>query len=708
MDRLEKLERRLASLENESARLNRNIQLVRDELNAVKGVDSEVVSAQVFDETADLRMNPSITQSRNEQVVKRPQQRKVQRPVREHAQQERTVPLEQLIGRNAMGIGASILIFVAMIMFATLLLPYLGQEVKMVSMYLFSILLIGFGEFIYRKQKNSYLILSACGVGALFISIVATNVYFHFISGIPLYLLLILWMGFVSYLGKKRNFLFVIVGQIGIFMSMLIAYFGMASELDISLTFLFLLFSEMLYVGLFLNEAYKFTFVNVIGTFVSFVVAAFSVFAKSGSMFLFTTDFIYYGLVFCMLLCIFCLVYKSKTRLELALSFVISVVNGLHVLFLCFYINDFYIESWPISYVYLMLSFYYLVIFGLFILKNKQTDFDTTLFAYLSFGCLCLTMLCFGDISFMLLAVLFMSVVIASFCLSNKKSIYYFSQCILSFSILSLSFAQLFDLVHSANMISVPCDILFIATIAQMIFYRMKFKENRLFGYELFSYITLLLLIIVLVRDIDTLFGFDAGCISLLLFVLVQIAVKKVKWAYRSFDGIQPTHIINAILMVLYINVLFWLNFSEEIFLISLLLLLVLFSINIKNLLLINANFGVYIAIKYSVFIWLVLNKFYVENQFFSIAFLIVAIVCIIVGFLIQNKSIRLYGLILSITSVIKLILIDINYDNTLMRAVSFLICGILCFGISLIYNTIDKREKERLQKAEEANEIEE
>ena len=83
-----------------------------------------------------------------------------------------------------------------------------------------------------------------------------------------------------------------------------------------------------------------------------------------------------------------------------------------------------------------------------------------------------------------------------------------------------------------------------------------------------------------------------------------------------------------------------------------------------------------------------------VSSYVYSIVYLIISIICVVAGFKISNKSVRLYGLILSMLSIAKLILIDISYSNTLMRAFSFLICGLLCFGISLIYNHIDKQQK--------------
>ena len=39
----------------------------------------------------------------------------------------------------------------------------------------------------------------------------------------------------------------------------------------------------------------------------------------------------------------------------------------------------------------------------------------------------------------------------------------------------------------------------------------------------------------------------------------------------------------------------------------------------------------------------------------------------------------------------VELILLDISYGKLELRAFSFLICGVICFGISFLYNRMDK-----------------
>jgi uncharacterized membrane protein len=65
--------------------------------------------------------------------------------------------------------------------------------------------------------------------------------------------------------------------------------------------------------------------------------------------------------------------------------------------------------------------------------------------------------------------------------------------------------------------------------------------------------------------------------------------------------------------------------------------------------------------------------------------------VWILVGFGLAAKAIRMYGLVITNLSIMKLILLDITYNSVLEKAIGFFVCGLLCFFISFIYNRIDR-----------------
>ena len=46
--------------------------------------------------------------------------------------------------------------------------------------------------------------------------------------------------------------------------------------------------------------------------------------------------------------------------------------------------------------------------------------------------------------------------------------------------------------------------------------------------------------------------------------------------------------------------------------------------------------------------------------------------------------------------SIFKLVLFDVTNKSALYNAVGFLVCGLICFGISFLYNKIENRVKKK------------
>ena len=122
----------------------------------------------------------------------------------------------------------------------------------------------------------------------------------------------------------------------------------------------------------------------------------------------------------------------------------------------------------------------------------------------------------------------------------------------------------------------------------------------------------------------------------------------------------------------------------------AILITVLLFCANSKKLLAKHKYMGYYIAFKYSVLLVCILHSFEAANYAISISLLLFAIASIVVGFRRDTSTFRLYGLVLSMISIFKLIMIDIKYDSTIENAVSFFVSGVLCFIISFIYHRID------------------
>jgi hypothetical protein len=75
-----------------------------------------------------------------------------------------------------------------------------------------------------------------------------------------------------------------------------------------------------------------------------------------------------------------------------------------------------------------------------------------------------------------------------------------------------------------------------------------------------------------------------------------------------------------------------------------------------------------------------------------SLLTMIFALLIVVLGFWRRSRALRLYGLVLTLACVAKLMLLDITGSDLLMRAIAFVAAGLICFGVSALYNFAVKR----------------
>ena len=157
----------------------------------------------------------------------------------------------------------------------------------------------------------------------------------------------------------------------------------------------------------------------------------------------------------------------------------------------------------------------------------------------------------------------------------------------------------------------------------------------------------------------------------------------------------NSTNIVNSILMTIS---LFTISFSDitPLLLIDMIIISIyMFTLNSKNLLeKQNMLYGLWVGFKFLLLMIAILNALNTINFMLSICCFVFACGSVFIGFMKNYKSLRIFGLILSFISTIKLILFDFNYESSIEQAFSFFICGIICFIISLIYNKLNKNLK--------------
>ena len=608
-----------------------------------------------------------------------------------------TLDYEKLFGKNLMGIFASVLIFISLIIFATLILPHLTNTMKMIAMYLASAAVLTAGLLLHRRNRENlfYIAIIGCGAGSLYLSLLLTNLYFKVIGDLVLYLLILVWAVFVRYLTKIKNLVFNIIGQAGILIASILGTMMCVFDHDpqkyLVLT-IFYFISAVVFSNIGKKAAYEENLCTHICKTLNVIVYTIGLTSLSHSLYsrIYTHSWdadpyapllltVNASLLIGYLLIEFFFSYREETKTGIAFQ-AISMINAT-LLVLLFDAPGLLESKWTFG------VFMYLVAIAALVYAEAKRA-EVTIFSQTW----CLIMLCIACLfnPFMkehLFA--YLTVIPAMLVGYRKKDSVYLLAGIIYLAILPFS-------SWPYNNTGIENLIMIIALYVVFLYICRRIDQTwfKIAGYILLCFTTLEFVDEVsfkMIRDMPGLEYASTKSKLLTFFVLAVIHLVLTKLEY--FGKEKPVQImmlgINAVLM--FAGCLFMDSLDEMLWKLPVILItMLLFIINSKNLLPKHKYAGYYIAFKYTVLMLCILGSYDVVDYATSICLLVFAIISIVAGFYKDMISFRMYGLILSMISIVKLIMIDIKYDSTVENAVSFFVSGVLCFVISFIYNRID------------------
>ena len=138
---------------------------------------------------------------------------------------------EEWIGRNAVGVVASVLVFLGLAAFGIAVATQFDDSLKVAFMFTLSGLLAVAGSAMAMRRRNGFTCaLMGCGMGSLFISVLVTHLHFGMIEEIVALGLSLVWMvACLALMRKTESLLLAIVLQLGLTCSVCLGYAG---ELD--------------------------------------------------------------------------------------------------------------------------------------------------------------------------------------------------------------------------------------------------------------------------------------------------------------------------------------------------------------------------------------------------------------------------------------------------------------------------------------------
>lgn len=624
-------------------------------------------------------------------------------PPQTKVQKKQEKSFENIVGMNLMGILASVLIFIGLILFATVAYETFSDAVRVVLLYIMSGLILAVGLIGMHRNRNAFnLSLAGCGVGAVYISLFLTYGYFELINGIALYILLAVWSVIVFFLGGKGSLLFKSIGQGGVLISAVygtVMLFKEPINSDLlSFTLVLLVYYMLVTVVYLLMDSRKGMKENLPALIMDLIGAMFLTAALFRLRYV-TDLWVQVVLTVILLFYLQFLLYmfwqrieKDNSKAEVSVGWVFFFVVGIifsAVVIAAPKVGD---ARWISGCIALV---QYGILWFMAELRGHK-DICRTILLVILYICLLNYIDLFGLLSDILgvgiFALLFLT---AGF--FKKDKVYFSFGYAATFQYVLLMEGE-YPAVYSLF------SILFILLGVFFILYSRDIYHS---AYKMLSYIMLQVFLLNIMYDILPQYTIWSRAIwtSILYWISVLLCIAATHSSFSDNwmeNGVRVKEKEIQILLGA-MNVLFLLwgisairMKNGEIF--HVITLFVFLACCVHNIVPMLKGYGqkmgagIYIGVKITFFLVVSLWSYEVESIFITLACLILALAFIIFGFARMYKPIRLYGLILSLYSIFKLVLFDVQYNSTLARALTIMGCGLLAFAISFVYNLISRR----------------
>lgn len=623
--------------------------------------------------------------------------------------------LENVFGKSVIGVIAAVMMFIGLFAFGTLVFPYLTAGMKVAGMFILSTIVLCVGMRLHSNRPTVLSnIVAGCGFGMLYISVFITHLHYELIGNLFTFALIFLWSVGVSVASKrlKMSSLSYLALAGCIIASILAQVYVIEQQLFVQitvyhvLTFLLLIIANKQHHVLFKISAYTSICLN---TILSIIITVYA------------TDCAQYNwLYLCFVLGLYnlaigILAYRNKHGIPALNTALASTTHGINMIFTALlplgvlianlwmpsgeeiFIQAmkperiqmlrsmvFYFSSFAIVLVPYLLQFVTIrdaIKRGCLLLLAEALLMGVTLFAPIQLE---------DGHKFGFLIVFPMVNLILAHVIRNKtmQNIVYWGGfgCLLIDIITSLLFVSEFGLggiVYSIALLMLSCAYMYekFDNILQFPFFQTAIINVHLLG-------TLLMVC-------------DDWMIALITLVLTNIA-----WsAWMQSDAKPPrvSIILTEITESLLASVVYVLLFvatpshSATAYLLSV-LLIPLVLIRLAHVITMKkAWWSIWYGLKFTVYTFGTLELFaHITDQQFvvSLVLMVLASACIIFGFWKELKALRIYGLVLILSSVAKIMILDVWNQDSIIRVIALIVGAIICFGISAVYTKIELKQR--------------
>lgn len=585
--------------------------------------------------------------------------------------------VESKIGKNIMSILASILVFCSLVLFGSMIHSVLTPVIKTVLMLTASVAVAAFGLFKMRKEskyKTLFTALAGCGVGAFYISCVVSYFTLHTFNDIALMATIVLWIAALIALCKwYSSKIFTCICFAGIIVATILSFYKWEDNTIIALA-IYMVSTTALYIANhsrnYTNDWWMFIQLPIVATVLSF-----GSYVAAPIMFILPAVLIFQAFFYSfrdnernlMMFSTVAYLITLKIASNCAETLTMSIFLIIACIAVCYlFYRRFYAER--------KIIFNTALITTTLLLSISQIDIE-------AYDNIC--------------AVLYPILAIIVGCILRDTIIRTGAYILL-----------LIQATNNSEYLHIS-DYSFAFVAIALIPWVIK-NYHIIDKVAIFAFLIIQTIVLAAKGPVDAATTFSIVGIISIIFNLPCMRRDPVTGKGEEFSTIA-SRVLNGMMILIGINVvlhcdsamLFMNNTiasNEVAIAIASCILLGMACVNIRSLMNINSQkdiLGLFNCFKLTLVVGVILFHFIDASYVISIVGLLLAIAFIIIGFRQQYKSFRLYGLILSMTCVVKLVLADVQYDSSVMRPVGFLIAGGLCYLISYIYSRIEKNSKD-------------
>lgn len=634
--------------------------------------------------------------------------------------------LESVLGKNVLALVATGLIFVGLIAFGVLAFTQITAGAKIALLFLSSLLITGAGFFLTFKKRTTFAqILTGCGVGALYISILVSHLYFGVFNDLVAFGLILLWGAAVLFVSNKWNLrILFYIAHLGCILSTVLSVgYGEASG-----RYWEIVLYQIVTFALLLGFNRKTPWLHALCSLLSAVlnpVLCFLLADEAGSE-------IYGSATGAVLFCL-CLVLNLFTvalyRMNLNRTNLASVVAVNAVALLSLFFGGYgalsacldpYLSADAMEWALAGLGFVLpllLVAAALPLRRINRLNRAATVLSAILFSAL-LSVAIAGENSDPEPTLWVIHALACALCglIWKKKHNCDSAATVYHWVGTGILLLDAFICIWTAPDLPHGGIVYTLALVAAALVI-LRLRYSSVLAFPLLPAAILCLPVTVSAMEASSQWfgtewwGVVAPCAGLILLQGIRnLRIKDPSAAQAISDSCWEA--LSALWIIVFSVAIIEAGdaqFPDKSLLPCLItsaLLLILGLMNLPRVLNSRSTpLTVWYAVKFTALTLLPIAQFttlFDEQFLLSLALMLAAVICILAGFLAKLKGVRVYGLVLLLSAVLKMVILDVWDRDSLIRVVSLLAGGVICFAVSALYNVAEERQKRNALKRSE------